>query len=195
MITRSKKWRVAGLFSHDIFYWSRHVNKMCRINFSSGATAVLRNMGPHFTTKVIPISAHASAHPSSGSYTPGGTLVTTSTSPMTNTRSHKFTVTQPRLIKTELEEAFMSVRHDDVSICCLQHPFLFYSLTDWNNVLNTMTAMTAFLEIYVLALKLSFSLTVMLKIYDVFSSITWRPLCRKLGPTISIRLSSQLLMV
>ena len=27
--------------------------------------------------------------------------------------------------------------------------FLFYSLTDWNSVLNTMTAMTAFLENYV----------------------------------------------
>ena len=149
MITRSKEWRVAGLFSHDISYCSRHVNKVCRINFSSGAKAVFRNMGPHFTTKVITIPAHASAHPPSGSFTPVGTLVTTSTSPMSNKRSHKFTVTQPRLIKTKLEEAFMSVQHDDVSICCLQHPFPFYSLTDWNSVLNTMTAMTAFLEIYV----------------------------------------------
>ena len=32
-------------------------------------------------TRVDPIPAHASAHPSSGSFTPGGTLVTTSTSP------------------------------------------------------------------------------------------------------------------
>ena len=111
--------------------------------------ALLKSMKMRFT-KVIPISAHASAHPSSGSFTPGGTLVTTSTSPMTNKRSHKFTVTQPRLIKTKLEEAFMSVQHDDVSICRLQHPFPLYSLTDWNSVLNTMTVMTAILEIYVI---------------------------------------------
>ena len=66
-------------------------------------------------TRVDPIPAHASAHPSSGSFTPGGTLVTTSTSPMSNKRSHKFNVTQPRLIKTKLEDALMSGQHDAVA--------------------------------------------------------------------------------
>ena len=66
-------------------------------------------------TRVDPIPAHASAHPSSGSLTPGGTLATTSTSPMTNKRSHKSTVTQPRLIKTKLEDALMSGQHDAVA--------------------------------------------------------------------------------
>ena len=39
-------------------------------------------------------------------------LPTTSTSPMTNKRSHKSTATQPRLDKTKLEDALM-VGHDD----------------------------------------------------------------------------------
>ena len=59
-----------------------------------------------FFTRVDPIPAHASAHPSGGSFTPGGTLATTSTSPMTSKRSHKSTATQPRLIKTKLEDAW-----------------------------------------------------------------------------------------
>ena len=66
-------------------------------------------------TRIDPIPAHASAHPSSGSFTPGGTLATTSTSPMTNKGSHKSTVTQPRLIKTKLEDALMSGQHDAVA--------------------------------------------------------------------------------
>ena len=66
-------------------------------------------------TRVDPIPAHASAHLSSGSLTPGGTLATTSTSPVTNKRSHKSTVAQPRLIKTKLEDALMSGQHDAVA--------------------------------------------------------------------------------
>ena len=66
-------------------------------------------------TRVDPIPAHASAHPSSGSLTPGGTLATTSTSAVTNKRSHKSTVAQPRLIKTKLEGALMSGQHDAVA--------------------------------------------------------------------------------
>ena len=53
-------------------------------------------------TRVDPIPAHASAHPSSGSLKHGGTLATTSTSPMTHKRSHKPTATQPRLIKNQV---------------------------------------------------------------------------------------------
>ena len=59
-------------------------------------------------TRVDPIPAHASAHPSRGFLTPGGTLATTSTSPVTNKRSHKSTVAQSRLNKTKLEDALMS---------------------------------------------------------------------------------------
>ena len=66
-------------------------------------------------TRVDPIPAHASAHPSSGSFKPGGTFATTSTSPMTNKRSHKPTATQPRLIKTKLEDALMSGQDDAVA--------------------------------------------------------------------------------
>ena len=66
-------------------------------------------------TRVDPVPAHASAHPSSCSFTPGGTLVTASTSPMSNKRSHKSNVTQPRLIKTKLEDALMSGQHDAVA--------------------------------------------------------------------------------
>ena len=66
-------------------------------------------------TRVDPILAHASAHPSSGSFKHGGTLATTSTSPMTNKRSHKPTATQPRLIKTKLEDALMSGQDEDVA--------------------------------------------------------------------------------
>ena len=66
-------------------------------------------------TRVDPIPAHASAHPSSGSFKPGGTLATTSTSPMTNKRSHKPTATQPRIIKTKLEDALMSGQDEDVA--------------------------------------------------------------------------------
>ena len=73
-------------------------------------------------TRVDPILAYASAHPSSGSFTPGGTLATTSTSPMTNKRSHKSTVTQPRLIKTKLADALLSGQHVDVSIAA--HTFV-----------------------------------------------------------------------
>ena len=68
-----------------------------------------------FFTRVDPIPARASAHPLSGSFKHGGTLTTTSTSPMTNKRSHKSTVTQPRLIKTKLEDALMSGQHDAVA--------------------------------------------------------------------------------
>ena len=78
-------------------------------------------------TKVVPIPAYASAHPSNGSFTFGGTLATTSTSPMTNKRSHKYTVTQPHLIKTKLEDALMSVQHDDVSIAAYNIRFLLLS--------------------------------------------------------------------
>ena len=66
-------------------------------------------------TRVDPILAHASAHPSSGSFKPGGTLATASTSPMTNKRSHKPTATQPRIIKTTLEDALMSGQDEDVA--------------------------------------------------------------------------------
>ena len=66
-------------------------------------------------TRVDPIPAHASAHPSSGSFKHGGTLATTSTSPMTNKRSHKPTATQPRLIKTKLEDALMSGQDEFVA--------------------------------------------------------------------------------
>ena len=66
-------------------------------------------------TRVDPIPAHASAQPSSGSLTPGGTLATTSTSPITNKRSHKSTTTQPSLNKTKLEDALMSGQHDAVA--------------------------------------------------------------------------------
>ena len=66
-------------------------------------------------TRVDPIPAHASAHPSSGSFTPGDALVTTSTSPMSHKGSHKSNVTQPRLIKTKLEDALMSGQHDAVA--------------------------------------------------------------------------------
>ena len=66
-------------------------------------------------TKVDTIPAHVSAHPSSGSFKPGGTLATTSTSPMTNKRSHKPTATQPRLIKTKMEDDLMSGQDDAVA--------------------------------------------------------------------------------
>ena len=71
-------------------------------------------------TRVDPIPAHASADPSSGSFTPGGTLVTTSTSPMSHKRSHKSNVTQPRFIKTKLEDALMSGQHD--AVACTEDP-------------------------------------------------------------------------
>ena len=66
-------------------------------------------------TRVDLISAHASAHPSSGSFTSGDALVTTSTSPMSHKRSRKSNVKQPRLIKTKLEDALMSGQHDAVA--------------------------------------------------------------------------------
>ena len=60
MITRSKEWRVAGLISHRTFPIGQvHVNKVCRINLSSGAKAVFRNMGPHFTTGTYKTSMSA----------------------------------------------------------------------------------------------------------------------------------------
>ena len=75
-------------------------------------------------TRVDPIPASAS----SGSFKSGGTLATTSTSPMTNKRSHKSTVTQPRLIKTKLEDALMSGQQVDVSIA--PHNIRFLLLSD-----------------------------------------------------------------
>ena len=50
MFTRLKEWRVPGLISQDIFYRSWHVNKEGRINLSSGANAVIRNVDPRFMT-------------------------------------------------------------------------------------------------------------------------------------------------
>ena len=47
---------------------------------------------------------------------------------MTNTRSHKSTVTQPRLIQTTLEDALLSGQHVDVSIAPYNIHFL--SLSD-----------------------------------------------------------------
>ena len=99
------------------------------VNFSKNDIDRLVSISRSFTsnnekmkvlfTRVDPIpahaSAHASAHPSSGSFTLGGTLVTTSTSPMSHKRSHKSNVTQPRLIKTKLEDALMSGQHDAVA--------------------------------------------------------------------------------
>ena len=78
-------------------------------------------------TRVDPIPAYASAHPSSGSFLSGDTFATTSTSLMTNTRSHKSTVTQPHLIKTTLEDALLSGQHIDVSIAPHNIRFLLIS--------------------------------------------------------------------
>ena len=118
--------------------------------------------------------------------------MTTSTSPMTHKRSHKFTVPQPRLTKTKLEGAFMSVNMKLYRFAAFSL-VSFCSLTDWNSELNTMTAMTAFLEIYVTGAQAE--LFFCCYVEENFFFITWRTLRRKLGPTISIWLSSKLLMV
>ena len=59
-------------------------------------------------TRVDPILAHAS----SGSFQGRGTSATTPTSPLTNKRSHKPTTTQPRRIKTKLEDALITESDD-----------------------------------------------------------------------------------
>ena len=66
-------------------------------------------------TGVDPVLVHTCAHASSGSFKHCGTPTTTPTSSMTNKRSHKPTTTQPRLIKTKLEDVLMSGQDESVA--------------------------------------------------------------------------------